>query len=51
MSHPGKELYQPVVFRGASVDTLFTVPPVLTLSALGVMVEVLCGFSETVVRE
>lgn len=51
MSHPGKEFYQPVVFRGASVDALFTVPTAFTLAVREAMIEVLCGFSETVGRE
>ena len=41
MSHAEKELYQPVVFRETSVDTLFTVPTVFTLAVREAMVEVL----------
>ena len=51
MSQPGNELYQPVVLRGPSIDMVCTVPTVFTLAVREALVEVMCGFSETVERE
>ena len=51
MSQPGNEPYQPVVLRGASVDMVCTVQTVFTLAVREALVEVMCGFSETVERE
>ena len=47
MSQPVNKLYQPVVLRGTSVDTLSAVPVVFTLAVR----KVLRGFSETAVQK
>lgn len=51
MSQPGIELYQPVVLWRPSVDAVPIVPTVWTLTVREALVDVLCGFSETTVRE